>query len=531
MMTKRAVLYARVSKDDRDNDGRNLESQIEMGRVFAREHGYAVVAELPEDDRGASGAEFDLPMLAQALSMARGGEFDVLIVRELDRFARRLTKQLVVEEEFRRAGVLIEYVLGEYPDTPEGRLNKHIRATISEWEREKIAERMIRGKKNAMRRGGVCVANHPPYGYRVGRGADGLSHLEIEPNEARIVRQVFEWYVAGGGFSVPLSMRAIAQRLRADAVPSRGSGNQKRGRSAWNVTTVGRILAAPTYVGTWYYGKRDRQGRQNPKKDWMAVTVPAIIDRPTWEAAQERRRTNQDQSPRNTKRPYLLRRRVTCGACGFKMKAFSIGEYLYYNCPVGTRRHTDLSRDCGLPVFRADHVDFTVWSWLKELLVDESRLILKTAAGQAENERQLQPWRERLTIVGDLLADNRRQLEKLLDLYLSGEFDKSMLVARKTELEKTVAGLEAERGNLAALLAEQEFSAEQVEAVHELAAAVRADLTLADDPAAGFPIRAQIVDLLDVTAILKVEDGVKVAHVTCRIDSARLHLRFPQLVI
>ena len=101
-----------------------------------------------------------------------------------------------------------------------------------------------------------------------------------------------------------------------------------------------------------------------------------------------------------------------------------------------------------------------------------------------------------------------------------------MLVERKTALEKTIAGLEAERGSLAALLAEQEFSAAQVQTLQDLAAAVREGLQDAD-----FPFQQQIVDLLDVTAILKVEDGVKVAHVTCRIDSARLHLRFPKLVI
>ena len=130
--------------------------------------------------------------------------------------------------------------------------------------------------------------------------------------------------------------------------------------------------------------------------------------------AQERRRNNQDQAPRNTKRPYLLRRRVTCGACGLKMKAFSNGEYTYYNCPVGTRRHTDLARTCGLPVFRAGHVDFTVWSWLEDLLTDEARLLHKAQANQAEQEKRLRPWRERLAVIDDLLTDNRRQLTKLL---------------------------------------------------------------------------------------------------------------------
>ena len=54
-MNKRAVLYARVSSDDRGKDGRNLAGQLEMCRDYAVENGWQIVAELSEDDRGASG--------------------------------------------------------------------------------------------------------------------------------------------------------------------------------------------------------------------------------------------------------------------------------------------------------------------------------------------------------------------------------------------------------------------------------------------------------------------------------------------
>ena len=87
-MAKRAVLYARVSGDDRGKDGRNLKSQLDMCREYALAKGYTIIAELAEDDRGARGASFDLEQLSRALDMARAGEFDVLVVRELDRFAR-----------------------------------------------------------------------------------------------------------------------------------------------------------------------------------------------------------------------------------------------------------------------------------------------------------------------------------------------------------------------------------------------------------------------------------------------------------
>lgn len=172
--TVRAVLYARVSKDDRGNDGRNLAGQIEMCQEYALSNGYQIVEGLTEDDRSASGALFDLPQLNRALTMGRKGEIDVLVVRELDRFARSLAKQLIVENEFKAAGVTIEYVLGEYSDTPEGNLMKNVRAVVAEYERLKINERMKRGRRqkliadSVMSHGGAHYRNpkcngHPHY--------------------------------------------------------------------------------------------------------------------------------------------------------------------------------------------------------------------------------------------------------------------------------------------------------------------------------------------------------------------------------
>mgnify|MGYP001552472036 CR=1 FL=1 len=69
-------------------------------------------------DRGASGASFERPELNTALDMARAAGFEVLVVREIDRLSRNLAKQLIVEEELKRNGVQIEYVLVEYADTP-----------------------------------------------------------------------------------------------------------------------------------------------------------------------------------------------------------------------------------------------------------------------------------------------------------------------------------------------------------------------------------------------------------------------------
>jgi site-specific DNA recombinase len=85
-----------------------------------------------EDDRGASGAAFELPQLDRVREVARGGACDVLVVRELDRLSRSLAKQLFVEEELKRCGVEIEYVLDQYANSPEGSLMKKTSPTGAE---------------------------------------------------------------------------------------------------------------------------------------------------------------------------------------------------------------------------------------------------------------------------------------------------------------------------------------------------------------------------------------------------------------
>jgi site-specific DNA recombinase len=179
--------------------------------------------------------------------MARNGAFDVFVTREIDRLSRNLAKQLIVEAELKRAGVTIEYVLDEYPDTPEGRLNKHIKATIAEYEREKITERTTRARRLKVQAGSTMFNGNPPYGYKEIQLANGNWALEIVPEEARVVRLIFSWYVSGDGVGGSLTLAGITHRLTQMGIPtqidSRGRANvKKRAVGTWARGTVWTML-------------------------------------------------------------------------------------------------------------------------------------------------------------------------------------------------------------------------------------------------------------------------------------------------
>ena len=527
-MVKRAVLYARVSGDDRSKDGRNLEGQLEMGREYAQGHRYQVVAELTEDDRGASGAEIDLPELNKARHMAQDDEFDVLIVRELDRLSRNLAKQLIVEQELKRAGVVIEYVLGEYPDTPEGNLMKHVRATIAEFEREKIVERSTRGRRNMVRQGKIMLhGNKPPYGYRVSE--DGTTLVAYEP-EARIVRLIFQWYTEGDETGNRLSSVRIARRLSEMQVPTwtdihpHGGGYKKRAHGEWSPATVLRMLHSEVYIGKWHYGKHRPSGL-NSKDHWVPLGVPDLVSVEMWERAQEQSQANKIMAPRHVKNEYLMRYLLTCERCGRSVGALTTWDngkpYGYYICYGRMNHNVSPGDKCDLPYFRVDQVDSAVWEWVKSFLTNPVALVRGLKTQQAEREKSCHPSRERLAIVEELLADNRRKFERLLDLYLTGDFPKEVLVEHKTGLEATIRVLETERNDLAAQLEAQTITDEQVTTITEFAQEVACGLEEADRD---LEARRQIIELLDVKVTLALEDGEKVAYVRCAVGNDALSI-------
>jgi DNA invertase Pin-like site-specific DNA recombinase len=112
IMSKRAVLYARVAVGDADGASRELWEQLDQCRDYALAQDWTVIAELHEDERGVSGLALDPPQLATVRRMAQAQEFDVLIVRDLSRISRNVTTYLTVEQELQRVGIQIACVTG-----------------------------------------------------------------------------------------------------------------------------------------------------------------------------------------------------------------------------------------------------------------------------------------------------------------------------------------------------------------------------------------------------------------------------------
>lgn len=506
-MALRAVTYSRVSSDDHGKDGLNLKGQIELCRDYALKKGYAIVAELSEDERGVSGASMNSPALDAALLMASQNQFDVLIVREIDRFARSLAKQLIIEQEFKKFKVEIEFVLESYQDTPEGSLHKNIKAVIAEYERVKIIERTVRGRRQKVRNGNILVHGRPPYGYRY-KQQDQMSELIIDDAEARIIRLIYQWYVQGDDDHGPRPSKAIADKLCEMGVPIPSLSNHRN--DGWSRITVQNILANETYAGVWHYGKfANRTGKRitNPPHNWIPVSVPAIISRNIWEAAQEKRKKNLKDNPRNTKNPYLLGKRATCSLCGSLLatRASSTANKfrLYYFCP---------SKDHPIPhnkkFFHAERIDAAVWLWLKNYLADPEALKVGFSEFITRYNSESSPLAERILILENLLTENRHQLQRVLDLYIDGKFSRDILTRRKKKIEEKIIELDFELGRLKERMKFWTAKSENMEILRSFIYEIS---NLLDDADTNHLHRRQIIETLDLQAAIEHQhEGIKV---------------------
>lgn len=180
---------------------------------------------------------------------------------------------------------------------------------------------------------------------------------------------------------------------------------------------------------------------------------------------------------------------------------------LYYLCPAKVGQIA--SHKCDLPYFRTDQVDKAVWEKVKEWLQHPEVLRQTLEEAQAQQEEANKPLRDRLAVVDGLVADNQRQLEKLLDLYLSGDFPKEVLTERKARLETTIAALEKERVDLVVTLEAQTLTDEQILTIEQYAGEIAGGLEEAEND---FEARWRIIEGMDVQVRLVIEDGVKVAY-------------------
>jgi site-specific DNA recombinase len=460
MKMTQVALYARVSSDQQ-NEARTIESQLADLRTRIAATGVDLPAELEFIDNGYSGATLIRPALERLRDVAAAGGIDQLYVHCPDRLARNYAHQVLLLEEFLRAGVEVIFLNREVGQTPEDQLLLQVQGMIAEYERAKILERSRRGKRHGAQVGKVSVLGGAPYGYRYVTKQEGAgeANFEIVWEEARVVRQVFEWVGRDR-----CSIGEVRRRLEA------AQERTRTGKTVWDRATIGGMLHNPAYKGEAAFGKtvteplhprlRAQRGRPlQPKhpyshrdvssEQWMSIPVPALVDPALFDAVQEQLQENRERArvpQRGAK--YLLQGLIVCGCCGYAYYGKAISpsgrkyherSYAYYRCIGADAYRFGGVRLCWNKQLRTDLVDEAVWEEVCRLLEHPERL------EQEYRRRLLQEEKpsDELASLDARMGRLRQGIARLIDSYAEGLIDKSEFeprIARMRERLKQIEG-------------------------------------------------------------------------------------------
>jgi len=330
----RAAPYARYSSEQQR--AASIDDQLRNCRRRADEEGWTIVREFA--DRAISGADSSRPQYRDMLNAAERREFDVLLVDDLSRLAR---DQVESERAIRRLeflGIRIVAIADGYDSQTKiatRKIQRTVKGLVNEMRLDELREQVHRGLTGQAIKGYWCggrvygYALRPildptqldPYGQpeRIG------TKLEIDPEQAAIVREIYRRYVDGA------SCRTIATDLNSRGVPSAGSTWKRKVRrcGGWMLTAVRVILRNPLYTGRlrWNVGgyvrnpdTARRVWRRRPRGEWVERRDESlrIVSDELFQRAQERNRIRSASDARmksGGKPKYLLSGLLHCGVC------------------------------------------------------------------------------------------------------------------------------------------------------------------------------------------------------------------------
>lgn len=436
--------YARVSTDKDEqinslgNQKRYFEDYIAANPHWTFAGGYV--------DEGISGTSVEgREQFLKMIEDAKRGRFDLIVTKEISRFARNTLDSLRYTRELLRCGVGV-YFQNDNINTfdKDAELRLTIMSSIAQDEVRKLSERTRFGFKRAQENS-VLLGQNNLFGYNK---VDG--RLEIVEPEAAVVREVFERYAAGD-----LGLRAIANNL-----DSRGI----RGRQGKPLTysTLYGMIRNPKYKGCYAgrrYASRDYRDKRSYRLSadkWLVHEddrVPAIVPEALWEQANRllasRGKTMKAHAQASQNR-YAYSGKLICARHGTTFhrhvyKSKIRGEMECWNCRL--YREKGKTGGCNSPTVYSHELDRILERVFEQVTEERSAAVqeyidnLRAFAAQQDNTPALAQVEQEIETV-----TNRK--DKLLDLVLAGALSNDEFKQRNETCNEQLAALEQQRTEL-----------------------------------------------------------------------------------
>lgn len=449
-MNLRVVDYVRVSTASREQR-KSFENQLDTYRQMIEDNPNWTYSGTYSDEAVTGTKVYMRGGFQQMIADAQAGLFDLIIVKDVARFARNIKECLVYKDKLKSCGVMIWFVKeGINSFRSKDEMFLQWMALGAEMEAENARSRTKIVFEQGIQRGKV-YGNSKILGY-----TKDHCKLVVDEEEAETVRLIFDLYV-----HQRMGLRRIAKELAERGI-TRKDGTQIPTR------TLKTVLENPKYKGFYCGGKTEKLDmgeryvrRELPQNEWVMYkdpAIPAIVSEALWDEAAQIRKERQGKYREEVSAPcnqgiYRYSGKIVSGFDAAPGVSFTRCLYRYkginregWQC----RNYKDAAHPGNIgPTLYSDELDTIVQGMLHDLLGGYDAMIadLMRRYQSATTGQQIEKRMETLKKEQETIEKKRR---KLLDLYEDDAITKDEYMTRSAEHKSRLNVIQSEREMLKA---------------------------------------------------------------------------------
>ncbi len=304
--------YCRVSTDKADQLN-SLEAQKSFFSEYTERTGDNLVRLYA--DEGISGTKIkNRKEFLRMMSDAEHGLFDMVVVKDISRFARNTVDLLQNVRKLKSFGIETQFLTANMTNMGNSEFVLTIFGALAQEESANTSKRVKFGKKMNAEKGRV-----PNIVYGYDKTIGDYFNLEINKTEAEVIKQIYRWYLQEG-----YGAAKIANMLNERGLKTKRNCN-------WSQNAVCRILTNELYTGKVINGKQEVEdfltGKRKAKDEteWMVMERSdlKIIEPSDFEKAQEilhGRHASFNMNRERQSNKHLFSTLIRCKECGWSFR-------------------------------------------------------------------------------------------------------------------------------------------------------------------------------------------------------------------
>ncbi len=468
----RVVYYARVSTE-KDAQLHSLSAQKEyFENKIIQNPNWTLVQGYVDEGISATSVK-NRENFLQMIKDAEMHKFDLILTKEISRFARNTVDSLSYTQDLLRHGVGV-YFENDNLNTlePDSELRLTIMSGIAQDESRKVSDRVSFGFKRAIEKGTV-LGNNCIWGYRKDKGK-----LVIVPEEAEMVYKIFDMYA-----NEDLGVRAIAKILSE-------SGYRNTNGNPFSFSSIKGILVNPKYKGFYCGNKthkidfRHDDIKHLPQDDWVLYedneNVPPIVSPELWDKANRKlkersaKMTNSDKTSYQNK--YLYSGKIVCGEHG-TCYHHTIYRYKSGDKELWTCKEYGSSNKCRNPLVYTTEIDAVMHKVYNQIVCEKTTIVNELIELYKESGSTKTIAKSKHKVQSDinmLLAKK----DKLLDLVMDDRISNEEFELRNNAFNKQIENL---RARLSELDEDEQKSLDLKKSIESLRSSISNELDFSND--------------------------------------------------